>query len=118
MLSSSVPENRNVSWRTMPICERSELKVTSRDVVPVHRHPPCRHVVEAAQEVNNARLTRTGGSHERHHLAGLDVQIDSTEAGRPGLYSKVTPSKRPRPSICGSWYASGFSATVGLVSRN
>ena len=47
MLSRIVPENRKLSWGTIPSWERSDCSVTSAEVVAVHQHAAVVRVVEA-----------------------------------------------------------------------
>ena len=97
--------------------ERVELHVLH--VVTVDHHPARRHIVKAADQVDDRRLSRARRPDQRHGLPGLRrAGRRRASAGRPFLYSKVTCSKRISPWIGGRATASGRSATLGWVSMN
>ena len=114
MLSITVPEKRNVSCSTMPICSRRLSCVTWRMSCPSTEMLPSCDVVEAHQQADDARLARAGRPDQGHGLSRLGDKVDVLQHRLVGLVAKMDALKGDPPLGRGQIYGVGRVDDLGL----
>ena len=86
MFSRMVPRNSQVSWRTIPISDRSGSAAHLRDVDVVEGDPAGVELVEPHDQVDQGRLA--GPGRPDGHRLRLDPQREVLDEGRSSSYRK------------------------------
>ena len=62
------------------------FKVIFFYIMTADDHLAVRHIIKSAYKINEAGLSRTGGTHDPDGLAGLYIEIDISEDGLASLF--------------------------------